>query len=179
MAKFCSLLVTNIVFLLLLIVLAVSAATDKGNAFGSVLPSLDVASLTETNICDPKDVYKDTTWGPTKDCNVCLYYCTGVCVNNPTYVVCQDGDTESETTLITSNCADCTNWCKEECADLGATVVNDKCAIGESKFAGRCKCCCRESSCAGCPADVTWTIPGLSPCKYKLSLSLLSSSMSM
>ncbi|MCL7035535.1 hypothetical protein MKW94_012206 [Papaver nudicaule] len=57
----------------------------------------------------------------------------------------QPGDTSSETTIITSDCNDCTNWCKEECADVGGYVVDDKCSIGESKFARRCQCCCREN----------------------------------
>ncbi|XP_026429586.1 uncharacterized protein LOC113325978 [Papaver somniferum] len=56
---------------------------------------------------------------------------------------CETGDTYTETTMPTSNCADCTNWCKEDCAGLGGRVTDDKCAIGESKFIRRCKCCCR------------------------------------
>ncbi|KAI3961244.1 hypothetical protein MKW92_004212 [Papaver armeniacum] len=223
MAKVLSILVVNAVFLLLCIVL-VSASTEQKIE--------QVASPQDTNICGPNEVYKTETWSPTQDCNICTFYCAGVCSGMGTKQVkkactprrrygeapsvfcqcccpkppspppplpspppstptptpsggeCQDGDTESETTLITSNCADCTNWCKEECADLGASVVNDKCAIGESKFVRRCKCCCHASSCPtiGCPADVTWTIPGVSPCKYKLLSSfssLPSSGLSM
>ncbi|KAI3994615.1 hypothetical protein MKX01_007907 [Papaver californicum] len=228
MAKLLSVLVVNAVFLLLWIVL-VSASTEQ-NIVVAISPSLEqVASPKDTSICDPNDVYRSEIWGPTQDCNICTYYCAGICSGmgskqvkkactprrqswdrqlvvfcqcccskppsppppppppppspppptptpSPSGGECQDGDTESETTLITSNCADCTNWCKEECADLGASVVNDKCAIGESKFVRRCKCCCRQSSCPtlGCPADVTWTIPGVSPCKYKLLSSLSS-----
>ncbi|KAI3961242.1 hypothetical protein MKW92_004210 [Papaver armeniacum] len=228
MAKLLSILVVNVVFLLLWIVL-VSASTEQNSdvVVAAISPSYQqVASPQDTNICGPNDVYNCETWGPTLDCNICTFYCAGVCsgigtkqVNKactprrrygeapsvfcqcccakpasppppppsappptptptPSGGECQDGDTESETTLITSNCADCTNWCKEECADLGASVVNDKCAIGESKFVRRCKCCCRASSCPtlGCPTDVTWTIPGVSPCKYKLLSSLSSSS---
>ncbi|KAI3961241.1 hypothetical protein MKW92_004209 [Papaver armeniacum] len=225
MAKFSSsTLVVNVVFLLLSTVL-VSASTEQQKV-AAISPSLEqVASPEDTNICGPNDVYNSEIWGPTQDCNICTFYCRGVCSGIGTRQVkkactprrqswdrqlvvfcqcccakppsppppppspppptptptpsggeCQDGDTESETTLITSNCADCTNWCKEECADLGASVVNDKCAIGESKFVRRCKCCCRASSCPtlGCPTDVTWTIPGVSPCKYKLLSSLSS-----
>ncbi|RZC93526.1 hypothetical protein C5167_007338 [Papaver somniferum] len=231
MAKFLSTLVANAAFLLLWIVL-VSASTEqqKIDDVAAISPSLEqVASPQDTNICGPNDVYNSEIWRPTQDCNICTFYCAGVCSGMGTKQVkkactprrrygeapsvfcqcccakprsppppppspppptpsggeCQDGDTESETTLITSNCADCTNWCKEECADLGAVVVNDKCAIGESKFVRRCKCCCRASSCPtlGCPADVTWTVPGvLPPCKYKLISSfssLPSSGLSM
>ncbi|KAI3887042.1 hypothetical protein MKX03_025616 [Papaver bracteatum] len=56
---------------------------------------------------------------------------------------CETGDTYTETTMPTSNCVDCTNWCKEDCAGLGGRVIEDKCAIGESNFVRRCKCCCR------------------------------------
>ncbi|KAI3884783.1 hypothetical protein MKW92_049256 [Papaver armeniacum] len=56
---------------------------------------------------------------------------------------CATGDTYTETTIPTSNCADCTNWCREDCSELGGRVTDDKCAIGESKFVRRCKCCCR------------------------------------
>ncbi|KAI3851055.1 hypothetical protein MKW92_045470 [Papaver armeniacum] len=59
---------------------------------------------------------------------------------------CETGDTYTETTMPTSNCADCTNWCKEDCSELGGRVIEDKCAIGESKFVRRCKCCCRGGS---------------------------------
>ncbi|RZC64207.1 hypothetical protein C5167_025974 [Papaver somniferum] len=58
----------------------------------------------------------------------------------------QPGDSSTETTIISSNCADCTNWCNEECADTNSDVVENKCAIGESKYARRCKCCCREKA---------------------------------
>ncbi|MCL7026612.1 hypothetical protein MKW94_002924 [Papaver nudicaule] len=232
MASSSSSSVSIAVFLLLSMVL-VSASTDRKNVFASVSPSLEKGSLTESNgICDPKDVSSDRTWGPTQDCNICTFYCTGVCAGMGTPMVkkactpnskksqifCQcccakppsppppppsppppslppptpsgggpcgqPGDTSTETTIITSNCADCTNWCKEECSDAGSYVLDDKCEIGESKFARRCKCCCRENSTPpppscptqGCPSDVTWTIPGVSPCKYRLLSSLSSSS---
>ncbi|KAI3972462.1 hypothetical protein MKX01_027417, partial [Papaver californicum] len=61
---------------------------------------------------------------------------------------CETGDTYTETTIPTSNCTDCTNWCKEDCSDLGGRVIDDKCAIGESKFVRRCKCCCRGGNSA-------------------------------
>ncbi|XP_026444498.1 uncharacterized protein LOC113344800 isoform X2 [Papaver somniferum] len=63
----------------------------------------------------------------------------------------QPGDSSTETTIISTNCADCTNWCNEECADTDSEVVENKCAIGDSKYARRCKCCCREK--AAPPAD--------------------------
>lgn len=47
---------------------------------------------------------------------------------------CAPGDTYTETTIPTSNCSDCTNWCKEDCSELGGRVTDDKCAIGESNF---------------------------------------------
>ncbi|MCL7034340.1 hypothetical protein MKW94_025179 [Papaver nudicaule] len=62
---------------------------------------------------------------------------------------CSTGDTYTETTIPTSNCADCTNWCKEDCSELGGSVIEDKCAIGESTFVRRCKCCCRGGKSAG------------------------------
>ncbi|KAI3934035.1 hypothetical protein MKX01_028135 [Papaver californicum] len=89
----------------------------------------------------------------------------------------QQGDTPKEATMPTSNCADCTTWCKKQCSDIGSYVVDDKCAIpGQSGYLRRCNCCCRDNSkpppspsCpGGCPADVTWTLPGMKPCKYKL-----------
>ncbi|KAI3850217.1 hypothetical protein MKX03_012111 [Papaver bracteatum] len=166
MAKFLSILVVNVVFLLLSTVL-VSASTPLPLFHLHVI--VQVASPQDTNICAPNDVYNSEVLGPTQDCNICTFYCAGVCsgigtkqcsvnvvVPNPHLLPlhhqspppptptpsggeCQDGNTESETTLITSNCADCTNWCKEECADLG-----------ESKFVRRCKCCCSASSCLSC-----------------------------
>ncbi|KAI3953191.1 hypothetical protein MKX01_042186 [Papaver californicum] len=191
-------------FLLLSIALA-SAFTDHKNVVASISPSSEVRSLTDTNICDPKDVYKSEVWGPTQDCSICTYYsctprpqsqifCQCCCAKPPsppqppasppppTLPSGQPGDTSTETTIITSNCADCTNWCKEECSGAGGYVIDDKCAIGESNFVRRCKCCCRENSgpkppppgCPtfGCPSETTWTIPGVSPCKYKLVSSL-------
>ncbi|KAI3846278.1 hypothetical protein MKW92_026211 [Papaver armeniacum] len=90
------------------------------------------------------------------------------------------GDSYSETTYPTSDCTYCKDWCKGECSDLGGEVVSNKCSIGESKFVTRCKCCCHEKavptpppppSCPtlGCPMDLTVTLPGKGPCKYKLA----------
>ncbi|KAI3904535.1 hypothetical protein MKW98_014715 [Papaver atlanticum] len=97
-------------------------------------------------------------------------------------ISCADGDEYSETTIISSDCNDCTNWCKEECADLGGIVVDSKCSIGESKFARRCKCCCRESPppCPAktCPKEMSVVLkPGQKACKYILSSSLSSSAV--
>ncbi|KAI3971733.1 hypothetical protein MKW92_002920 [Papaver armeniacum] len=65
----------------------------------------------------------------------------------PTRDTCDsDGDAYSETTIPTSDCSYCTDWCRDECSDLGAKVVSNKCSIGESKFIVRCKCCCNENS---------------------------------
>ncbi|KAI3961243.1 hypothetical protein MKW92_004211 [Papaver armeniacum] len=151
MAKFSSTLVVNVVFLPLSCVLVSASTEQKTDA--AILPSLEqVASPKDTNICVPNDVYNSEIWGPTQDCQCC-------CAKPPSPPPPTPTPTPSE-----------------ECAYLGASVVNDKCAIGESKFVRRCKCCCRASSCpaSGCPADVTWTIPGASPCKYKLISSLSS-----
>ncbi|KAI3858480.1 hypothetical protein MKX03_018777 [Papaver bracteatum] len=95
-------------------------------------------------------------------------------------ISCTDGDKYLEATIISSDCNDCTNWCKEECADLGSIVVDSKCSIGESKFARRCKCCCRESPppCPAktCPKEMSVVLkPGQKACKYILSSSLSSS----
>ncbi|KAI3972461.1 hypothetical protein MKX01_027416 [Papaver californicum] len=70
------------------------------------------------------------------------------CPTPPSSDTCETGDTYTETTMPSSNCADCTNWCKEDCSDLGGRVIENKCAIGESKFVRRCKCCCRGGNSA-------------------------------
>ncbi|KAI3900079.1 hypothetical protein MKW98_000979 [Papaver atlanticum] len=56
---------------------------------------------------------------------------------------CTNGDDVTEITMPCSNCDDCTNWCKEDCSESGGRVIENKCAIGESKLVRRCKCCCR------------------------------------
>ncbi|MCL7035580.1 hypothetical protein MKW94_002500, partial [Papaver nudicaule] len=66
------------------------------------------------------------------------------CPSPPSSDTCETGDIYTETTMPSSNCADCTNWCKGDCSELGGRVIEDKCAIGESSFVRRCKCCCRE-----------------------------------
>ncbi|KAI3887045.1 hypothetical protein MKX03_025619 [Papaver bracteatum] len=65
------------------------------------------------------------------------------CPTPPSRDQCETGDTYTETTMPSSNCVDCTNWCKEDCSESGGRVIENKCAIGESKFVRRCKCCCR------------------------------------
>ncbi|XP_026451077.1 chitin-binding lectin 1-like [Papaver somniferum] len=43
----------------------------------------------------------------------------------------KSGDTYSEITYPTSDCTYCTNWCKDECSEMKAKVVSNKCSIGE------------------------------------------------
>ncbi|KAI3913442.1 hypothetical protein MKW98_003921 [Papaver atlanticum] len=62
---------------------------------------------------------------------------------SPSSDKCDTGDDVTETTMPSSNCADCTNWCNEDCSESGGRVIENKCAIGESKFVRRCSCCCR------------------------------------
>ncbi|MCL7021666.1 hypothetical protein MKW94_025530 [Papaver nudicaule] len=63
---------------------------------------------------------------------------------SPPSDTCETGDTYTEITMPSSDCAACSNWCQEDCSELGGRVIEDKCAIGESSFVRRCKCCCRE-----------------------------------
>ncbi|MCL7042026.1 hypothetical protein MKW94_022544 [Papaver nudicaule] len=65
------------------------------------------------------------------------------CPSPPSSDTCETGDTYTETTMPSSDCAACSNWCKEDCSELGGRVIENKCAIGESSFVRRCKCCCR------------------------------------
>ncbi|KAI3887044.1 hypothetical protein MKX03_025618 [Papaver bracteatum] len=65
------------------------------------------------------------------------------CPSPPSSDKCDTGDDVTETTMPSSNCADCTNWCNEDCSEQGGRVIENKCAIGESKFVRRCSCCCR------------------------------------
>ncbi|KAI3959002.1 hypothetical protein MKX01_023678 [Papaver californicum] len=149
MASLSSNSIITVMFLLLSIALASTLRIRKVLLPPFHLP-VSVSSLTDTNICDPKDVYKSDVWGPTQDCIICTYYCTGVCsgvgtnmvkktctprpqsqffcqcCSPPTLPCGQPGDTSTETKTITSNCADFTNWCKEECSDVGGHVVDDK-----------------------------------------------------
>ncbi|MCL7037492.1 hypothetical protein MKW94_006803 [Papaver nudicaule] len=56
------------------------------------------------------------------------------------------GDIYTETTMTSSDCSFCKNWCKDDCSELKGEVVSNKCSMGESKFVTRCKCCCNEKS---------------------------------
>ncbi|KAI3860825.1 hypothetical protein MKX03_034846 [Papaver bracteatum] len=232
MASFSSSSVCTAVFLLLSIFL-VSASTDNENIeVVYVSPSLEVGSVTESNICDPEDVSRDEVWGPTQDCNICTFYCTGVCAGmgsqtvkkactprkRASQIVCQccctkppspplpppspppptpsfdekcvkQGDNPYNTTRPTPDCAECTDWCKEQCSKKGGYMVDEKCAKpGESDWLRRCNCCCRDNSkppsppscpTLGCPSEATWTIPGVKPCNYRLVSSSSSSSSSI
>ncbi|MCL7026807.1 hypothetical protein MKW94_027842 [Papaver nudicaule] len=92
------------------------------------------------------DVMRFRCLTPPKTTNV---ICDCCCKQPPPCDQCSTGDTYTETTMPTSNCADCTNWCTEDCSELGGRVIEDKCAIGESAYVRRCKCCCRGGKSAG------------------------------
>ncbi|KAI3885624.1 hypothetical protein MKX03_003809 [Papaver bracteatum] len=161
MASFCSLLVYNALFLLVSIVL-VSSSTDQESVVASALPSCCFPCLAYCRGgCDALGTYwyRQRFLTPPETTNVVCDCCCKkpappppcICPaptnlpppSTPSGGQCATGDTYTETTIPTSNCADCTNWCKEDCSELGGRATDDKRAIGESNFVRRCKCCCR------------------------------------
>ncbi|XP_026459564.1 uncharacterized protein LOC113360249 [Papaver somniferum] len=93
---------------------------------------------------------------------VCLSVCAEMAIMASAWRnICIPGDVYIDLGSEYRNpvCKDCTNWCKEQCSNLGTSMVSERCKINGNTR--RCKCCCKGPT--PTPSPSTTRSPPVAP----------------